>query len=267
MSECIWNTPGTLAEKFWKNGKADFPIYDMHGHMGPLQAIYFKRCEAPEMVAHMKRIGIKRLIFSHHESLWGAYRNECSWKICKEFPEILRMYLAIVPQRQDFIREDLARFDKWTPYAVGLKFLPAYHRCSMNDPRYEYALDFANERGLPILVHTWGNDQPVLETAQKYPNIKFFIAHCCYGAWDYAIQCVKESPDNVWLELTAIPGDRGIIEKLVEGVGSERILYGTDMPWFDEYQAVGGILAAELSDDDKRNILYRNAESILGTDW
>ena len=267
MSECIWNQPGSLAEKFWKTGKADFPIYDMHGHMGAHYAIYFKICEAPEMVEHVKRIGVKRLVFSHHEALWGSVRNGEVCEICKQFPDTLRMYAGIIPQRQDLIREDLAMFDKWAPYAVGLKLLPGYHDADMLHKGYEYALSFANERKLPVLVHTWGHEPAVLKAVQKYPDAKFFIAHCCYGAWDYAIQCVKESNNNVWLELTAIPGDRGIIEYLVDGVGSERILYGTDMPWFDEYQGVGGVLSAKITDEDKLNILSRNPERILGKDF
>ena len=63
MNKCIWNTPGTLAEKFWRDGRGDFPIYDMHGHMGAHYAICFKRCEAPEMVAHVKRIGVNGWYF------------------------------------------------------------------------------------------------------------------------------------------------------------------------------------------------------------
>lgn len=267
MNKCIWNTPGSLAEKFWKEGKADFPLYDMHGHMGAHYAIYFKRCEAPEMVKHVKRIGVKRLVFSHHEALWGTVRNAQVVEICKAHPETLRMYLGIIPQQQENIREDIAQFDKWAPYAVGLKFLPGYHKCNVAAPRYKYALDFANERELPILVHTWGKEDALFETIQKYPKVKFFLAHCCYGAWDFAIQCVKESAGNVWLELTAIPGDRGLIELLVDGVGSEKILYGTDMPWFDEYQGVGGVLSAKISDEDKLNILSRNPERILGKDF
>ena len=35
------------------------------------------------------------------------------------------------------------------------------------------------------------------------------------------------------------------------------------MPWFDEYQAVGGVLSAKITEDDMRNILYRNAQKIL----
>jgi predicted TIM-barrel fold metal-dependent hydrolase len=107
----------------------------------------------------------------------------------------------------------------------------------------------------------------MLEVAQKYPNAKFFLGHSLYGNWEYAERLVKETNNNVWLELTAIPGERKNIEMLVEKVGSERILFGTDLPWFDEFQGIGGVLSADISDDDKRNILCRNAETILGKDW
>ena len=119
------------------------------------------------------------------------------------------------------------------------------------------------------MIHTWGNipennGKVLLEAVQKYSRLKFFLAHCIYGEWDYAERCVKESNGNVWLELTAIPGVRGLVENLVNRVGSKRLLFGTDMPWFDEYQAVGGILSARITDEDRHNILYRNAENILG---
>jgi predicted TIM-barrel fold metal-dependent hydrolase len=39
------------------------------------------------------------------------------------------------------------------------------------------------------------------------------------------------------------------------------------MPWFDEYQAIGGVLAADITEEDKRNIFYRNVERIFGKDW
>ena len=35
----------------------------------------------------------------------------------------------------------------------------------------------------------------------------------------------------------------------------------------DEYQAVGGVVSADISEDDIRNILYRNADRLLGKDW
>lgn len=268
MKTSIWEKPGSLAEKFWRDGKADFPIYDMHGHMGEHYAIHFKIHSPGSVVEHLKRIGVKRLVFSHHHSLMGGLlRNEKVLDMCKEFPDTLRMYMSIIPQLDDYIREDLKNFDNYLPYAVGLKFLGTYHVPNLGDKRYEYAYAFANERKIPILMHTWGQDDTLLPTLQKYPDAKFFLGHSCYGAWEYAARCVKENPGNVFLELTAIPGKRGFIERLVEYVGSENLLFGTDMPWFDEYQAVGGVLAADISDEDKLNILSRNAERILGKEW
>ena len=268
MSGSIWEKSGSIAEMFWKNGRADFPIYDMHGHMGEHYAIYFKRCDAPEMAAHLRRIGVKRLVLSHHLALWCEMRNAEVIEIAKKFPDLFRVYVSINPHFPENIREDLAQFDRWAPFAVGLKFLASYHRVKVTDKPYEYALAFANERGLPVLNHTWGHDTycggPImLEAAQKYPKAVFLMGHSIFGDWEYARRVVRETPGNTYLELTAIPGENGRIEQLVEAVGSDRILYGTDLPWFDEYQAVGGVLSAKISEDDMRNILYRNAQKIL----
>lgn len=269
MKQSIWEKENSLAAAMWNNGKLDFPVYDMHGHMGPHNAICFKHCSAEDMVAHLKRAGIKHLVFSHHANLLGFMKNESVVEICKEHPDFLRMYAGIIPQQQETIKSDLAMFDKWSPYTVGLKILPIYHNHKLADKEYEYALSFANERKIPVLIHTWGNapECGIYETVCKYPDAKFFLAHCCFGAWDYAARCVNESNGNVWLELTAVPGERGIIEKLVGMVGSEKILFGTDLPWFDEYQAIGGVLSADITEDDIKNILYRNIEKLLGTDW
>lgn len=271
MKKAVWEQPGSLAEAFWKNGIADIPIYDMHGHMGSHNAIYFARCEAPEMVAHLRRIGVRRLVFSHHYSLMGSFRNQRVHAITARFPDILRMYVSISPHQTDFIAEDLEQFDSMTPLAIGFKFLPDYHKVKVTDPRYEPVLNFASERRLPILVHTWGGspyDGPdvMLEVATRYPQVTFFMAHSFSGDLPGAKRVADACP-NVYFELTSLPGQHTIIERLCADIGSHRLLFGTDMPWFDEYQHVGGILSADISEDDKHNILYRNVEKLLGKDW
>ena len=267
----IWQQSNSLAARFWEKGiLEDCPVYDMHAHMGYHDSIYFKRCSPEAMVAHLRRIGVRRLVFSHDMALAGIMRNAEIVEICKQFPDILRMYVSINPHFQENIKEDLAMFDKWQPYAIGLKFLADYHKVPVTDKAYEYAWKFADERGIPVLNHTWGTSpfnggKVMYEATQKYPNAKTFLGHCIFGEWDYAARCVNES-SNVYLELTAVPGERNRIEQLVSAVGSKKILFGTDLPWFDEYQAVGGVLAAKISDEEKRDILYRNAQEIFGND-
>ncbi len=49
----------------------------------------------------------------------------------------------------------------------------------------------------------------------------------------------------------------------VRETGSERIVFGTDLPWFNHHYYIGSVLGAGITDDDRHNILHRNAEKLL----
>ena len=51
---------------------------------------------------------------------------------------------------------------------------------------------------------------------------------------------------------------------MVDAVGSQKVLFGTDLPWFEEHFGIGCVVLAHISDEDRRNILYRNAERLFG---
>ncbi len=277
MKNSIWNISGSLANKFWERGwdfenpeTAPIPVYDMHGHMGSYNAIYFARAEAPEMVKHLRRAGVRRLVFSHHQALWGEFRNSQVCDIVRQFPDTLRFYLSINPHRQEYIEEDITLYDSFRPYVVGFKLLPDYHRVNVTDSRYDKPLAYANEHHLPVLVHTWSGSifddvDDLIVVAKRYPAAVFFIGHS-FANPAHAAK-MAEVCDNAYFELTSIPGQYGVIEEMVRTIGSNRIIFGTDMPWFDEFQHIGGVLAADISDEDKENILYKNIENLLGKNW
>jgi predicted TIM-barrel fold metal-dependent hydrolase len=98
--------------------------------------------------------------------------------------------------------------------------------------------------------------------AQAYPRAKLLLGHSCHGEWDAAVQLAQDFA-NIYLELTAVFDDRGVLEKLVCEAGSDRLLFGTDLPWFDPHHAIGVLLSADISDDDRHNICHRNAERLL----
>ena len=150
---------------------------------------------------------------------------------------------------------------------MGFKFLADYHAIPITDERYQAAWQFAESRALPVLLHTWGNSvdngQTVIrKVAERYHQAKILLGHSCHGAWDEAIQLVKDFP-NVYLELCAVMDERGVLERFVGELGSERIIFGTDFPWFSHHYYIGAVLGAGISDDDCRNIFYRNAKKIL----
>ncbi len=55
----------------------------------------------------------------------------------------------------------------------------------------------------------------------------------------------------------------GTIEYMVKELGSERVLYGSDAPMRDPFPQFGWVVYADISEEDKKNILGRNMQRIL----
>lgn len=258
-----------LQEQFYELGRVpDCPVYDMHGHMGPFAGIHFPRPDAAGMVHAMDHAGVKLLVFSHHAALFCPdIGNTASIEAVRQFPDRLRAYCLINPNYPEIVERDLASFDDYKDVYVGFKYLADYHHIPVSDERYAPSWEMANDRGLPVLMHTWGwsgydGAAEVRKVAERYPNAKILMGHSCHGDWSGAIQLVKDLP-NVYMELCAVMDERGILERFVAEAGSERILFGTDLPWFNEHYYIGAVLGAEITDDDRRNVFYRNAERVL----
>jgi len=49
----------------------------------------------------------------------------------------------------------------------------------------------------------------------------------------------------------------------VEKTGADRILFGTDFPWFNHHYYIGAVLGSGISEEDCRKIFYLNAAKIL----
>jgi uncharacterized protein len=258
-----------LAQAFWAQGKSETcPIYDMHGHMGAFSSIYFPRGEPEDMLRTMDSCGVRWLVFSHHTALFAPQiGNRPSIEAVRRFPNRFRAYCVINPNYPEIAAQELAAFEAHRDVFVGFKFLSDYHRIAITDARYQPAWEYANERDLLILMHTWGGsvyDGPdtIRAMAGRYPRVKILMGHSCHGDWDAAVRLANDFT-NVYLELTAVFDDRGVIEKFVREAGSQRMLFGTDLPWFDPHHAIGVLLSADISDDDRHNICHRNAERLL----
>ena len=258
-----------IAAEFWANGKsAACPVIDMHGHMGPFSGIHFP-LDTPEKVAqHMDRTGVRLLCFAHHDPLGSPeLGNQPALEAVRACPDRLRAYLTVNPNYPDYTRRELPLLDREPDVFIGFKLHPGMHAVPLDDPRYDTPLAIAHERRLPVLIHTWGGCATcgvpqVRAAATKYPQAILILGHALYGAWKEGCEVVREHP-NTYLELTAVVGRRGVVETMVAGAGSTRILYGTDLPWFDEHQYIGNILCADLTEEDRHNILHRNAERLL----
>lgn len=258
-----------LAREFWETGRSEScPIYDMHGHMGEWPAIYFPRGDTRAMIGTMDECGVRLLVFSHHTALMAPdIGNALSIEAVRGYPDRLRAYCVVNPNYPEQTEADLATFEEYEDVYVGFKFLPDYHGIALTDSRYQPAWEYADAKGLLILTHTWGGsdlDGPVIvrQMAERYKDVKLLMGHSCHGEWDAAVRLARDFP-NVYLELTALFDTRGVLEKFAREAGSDRMLFGTDLPWFDPHQAIGALLSADISDEDRHNICHRNARQLL----
>ena len=88
------------------------------------------------------------------------------------------------------------------------------------------------------------------------------MGHSAPGDLDGAIATAKKH-ENLYLDICDIHRHSGIIAKMVNSIGSERIVFGTDLPWYDPNYAIGSVLCAAVTDEDKRNIFRNNAIKLL----
>lgn len=262
-------TPATLRARFLRDGRlADCPVYDLHGHMGALQGARLPRCTPEAMISAMDRAGVRLVVFCHHDTLMVPdVGNTPNLETVRRYPTRFRAYCGINPNYPDEVARDVASFDRDRDVYVGFKLLADYHRIPITDPRNTAAWEKADTDGLLVLLHTWGGstfDGPdqVRACAAKYPGAQILMGHSCHGLWAEAAALAKEF-GNVFCELTAVLDDRGAVEVLVREAGSEKVVFGTDTPWFSHHNYIGALLGAELTDDDRRNILYRNARRLL----
>src|SRR5262249_29252863 len=63
-----------------------------------------------------------------------------------------------------------------------------------------------------------------------------------------------------------VPQVNGLIEYMVEQAGSRKVVFGSDLPWYSQHYHAGAVLFAHISDEDRHDILHRNAERLLGKD-
>jgi len=260
--------PSLLAREFAETGRLSSLSYiDMHTHMGPFYGTYLPEAELETMIATMDRENIEWIISAPHSALFDPIgRNSEIRAAMAKYPDRIKGYFVVNPHYVDNLDEELVDYDEVEGY-VGFKVLPDYHKYPLTGEKYRKMYEFANERGLLLLSHTWGHSsynppQMMGQLAREYPNMTFLLGHSAPGETDVAIKLAKELP-NVYLELCDTGRLNGMIGKMVREAGSEKVLFGTDFPWYDPNYMLGSVLFSGIGDDDIVNIIRNNAVRLV----
>jgi predicted TIM-barrel fold metal-dependent hydrolase len=147
---------------------------------------------------------------------------------------------------------------------IGMKPYPHYG-IQYHHHSYDVWWEYGNEHQLYALVHrSRGDGLEVEALAEKYPNVRWVIAHAggSFEWADIAIEAMNKF-SNVYAELTFTSVPLGIIEYLVEHAGENRIVYGSDLPMRDPRQQLGWVVYSRLPLAVKKKVLAQNALDVI----
>jgi predicted TIM-barrel fold metal-dependent hydrolase len=137
----------------------------------------------------------------------------------------------------------------------------------------------AAELGVPVLLHSTHEEEgltaevqdalagghfPVrtmAELGERYPDTTFIFAHAGH-MWVKAYHAARPYP-NLFFDVSGFDPERGAVEKGVEILGAERILFGSDAPGRGYAAQLAKVQCADISEWDRDLILGGNAVRLL----
>lgn len=162
--------------------------------------------------------------------------------------------------------------------ARGLKIHPGEGRWYPDDPAMAPIYQAMEKRGLPVISHG-GPDianpgdytqppafAPVLE---RFPRLTFVIAHLG-GHFDESIELARKYPNAFFDTSAVIPNMEGHSRlsddeavKVIREIGVERVMFGSDYPWYHPARDLEKFLGLDFTEDEKKALLAENAQRIL----
>jgi predicted TIM-barrel fold metal-dependent hydrolase len=234
-----------------------------------------------DLLRSMDRCGIDLAFASSTAAINGAtpdeFRagNETTVAVAKAHPTRLKGYLVFQP---NFLDASLAMSERLLDPSsglVGFKLHGVSHNYPMDGDGYRRAYQFAHQHRLPVLFHLQGSNLVEMPTLRGEPlpavlsrvvteftGMKLILAHFGRGAGNWVDFATKHP--NVVIETAASDGSYRVLERTVARVGSDRILFGTDSTYLSPGGQLAKVVLADLSDEDKRNILALNARRVFG---
>lgn len=250
------------------------PIIDAHAHLMPSStpAAFFPHADLAGMVTAMDRYGIARAFVS----ITGAGDgNEEVARACTEYPDRFFGYHMVNPRYPDTMRAELDQsFSHAGFLGIGEVHPTTYHHdYPVTGPNYEPAWEFAEARCLPVLIHAGPTSESARcrpadlgVVAAAHPNMNVLIGHCGgYDSWEMLEEAIEtaRTHDNVFLEICAMGRFYGVLEYLVQRVGAEKVIYGSDGPFHDWSAEIAHVAFAQVSDDVKERVFFRNVLGLL----
>jgi predicted TIM-barrel fold metal-dependent hydrolase len=170
--------------------------------------------------------------------------------------------------------------------ARGLKVHPRHCGHYPDYPDMYPVYELCQDRGVPLLADTGGkmqdgvrpNTEPIYwePVLTKFPRLRLIVAHLTSELWDQRIELAEKfKGDNLVFDTAGglvdslhpphvhreMPADEAV--RVFRKIGVERIMFGSDGFFGDPMTQAKQIVALDLTDAEKEQILCANAKEFL----
>jgi predicted TIM-barrel fold metal-dependent hydrolase len=206
-------------------------------------------------------------------------RNDWTCEVARQHPQLIA-YIGLDPWMSG---DDLiAEIDRCVDLgARGLKLHPAAQRFLPADRRLWPAYERAQDLELPIVYHSgvWSlgerasneaSPKNFPEVLDAFPRLRVVLAHLGFGDFETCAALARDYPNVAFDCCFVVNGtdpnptlpDEAAVAAFRQ-VGVDRVMFGTDYPWFDPVLDAQRIQRLPLTDTEKRAVLHDNAVRLL----
>jgi hypothetical protein len=236
-------------------------ICDAHVHLGksgPWQPYHDPTIYVADLIRLFNKYEVERAVVFPNPNVGDKYpeMNDYIANCVRKYPDRLVGFGRVDPRREDAV-EELTRI-KNQLFLTGLKLHPMVECFRPDHPFFNRFFQEAGKLGLPILFHTGdGFSSPALLTkiAKKYPKLPLILGHLK----EAALNTMKQF-DNSYVETSGTLPD--FIE-LATDIDEDRILFGSDVPYYRYPTQIAIVEACQIAQKAKRKVFYENFQTLF----
>ena len=253
-----------------------YRILDIHTHP-TFEGQNAGEKDIDELVAYGKSLGVEQMVVLGDVFLYGRLPNagqvqeinDMTAELMARYPDYFIGFCFLNPLLGEaFVIDETERCIREKKFS-GIKL----EICNnARDACMGPVMEQAFKLDVPVLQHS--ADQTIIQEREfhtdpadtawlgrQYPMVRIIMAHLTACGFR-GIREIKDV-DNVWVDTSSYQPVAGMVEYAVEHLGAERVLYGSDLLIRDLPVQIGRILSADITDQDKQDILYNNAAQLL----
>lgn len=222
------------------------------------------------LIAHLKKNGITGGFISSLDAIFQDDIDLCNRDLISRFQFAAPNFIPVMTVNPKFANM-MERVEALSPSVVRL--IPNYHTFSLAAGELDALTSWCVENNAVIIIQRRFLDERSQHPCCNVPSVpleeisEFAIRHpkvkmVCLNLYLYEIEQLADNADNISIDISNMER-LNTLESILKRIAPERVLLGTNTPFFYTKAAVMKIAGADVSPSVKTLIAEENATRLL----